>query len=161
LESKENNYLAALRPAGATIGVAWVDLSTGAFFVEDVAADRLADVLTRIAPAEGLAPDDAQRGGAALAALLRDGQAGVGTARPDWTFDRELGARALAEHFRSASLEGFGVEDVGPALGAAGAILAYLRDTQRGALAHIRKVEAYRSSRFMILDRATQRALEL
>jgi DNA mismatch repair protein MutS len=161
LESKENNFLAALRPAGAVVGVAWVDLSTGAFFVEDVAAGALADVLVRLSPAEVLAPDDAHRADAALAEILRDGRSGVVTPRPDWTFDRELSVRALNEHFGSTSLEGFGVEDVGPALGAAGALLAYLRDTQRGALAHIRKIEAYRSSRFMTLDRATQRALEL
>src|SRR5262249_44954976 len=81
----------ARRPGGGTTGVAWVDLSTGAFSVEDVAAERLADVLTRIAPAEVLAPDDEHRADGALGALLRDGQDGVVTPRPDWTFDRELG----------------------------------------------------------------------
>ncbi|MBI1850969.1 MAG: DNA mismatch repair protein MutS [Planctomycetes bacterium] len=161
LEGKENNFLAAVRPSGSTVGLAWVDLSTGAFFVEDVARDRLADAFSRLAPAEVLAPDDAVRGDADLSALLRDGQTGVVSPRPDWTFDRELACRSLGEHFGIASLEGFGVEDVGPALGAAGAVLAYLRDTQRGALAHIRKIEAYRSSLFMTIDRATQRALEL
>ncbi len=161
LDGKENNFLAAVLPAGDAVGLSWVDLSTGAFFAETAAAGRLADVFGRLAPAELLAPEEALRGDPALEVRIREPLEGVLTPRPDWTFDREVAVRALNEHFGTASLEGFGVEDLGPALGAAGAILAYLRETQRGALAHIRKIEAYRSAQFMNIDRATQRALEI
>ena len=84
----------------------------------------------------------------------------VFTTRPDWCFAREEGRRLLNEHFGTQTLEGFDIDD-SPAIAAAGALLEYVRETQRTALPHIVRLEAWRRSRHMIIDEATRRSLEL
>ncbi|HRA89493.1 MAG TPA: DNA mismatch repair protein MutS, partial [Planctomycetaceae bacterium] len=87
-------------------------------------------------------------------------QAIVLTTRPDWCFAREEAKRLLNEHFGTKTLEGFDIDDT-PAVTAAGALLDYVRETQRTALTHIVRLEAWRRSRHMIIDEATRRSLEL
>ena len=80
---------------------------------------------------------------------------------PDWRFDRDEARRALSEHFGVARLDGFGVADLGVALGAAGAVLHYLQDTQKGALRHITRLSRVAREDCLILDRTTRASLEL
>jgi DNA mismatch repair protein MutS len=158
LEEKRNNYLAAAVEDGGKTGLAWVDLSTGEFRLEDLPSEHLADELVRLSPSETLLPS-----AAAEAQSPRVGQAsgGIVTAWHDWTFDRDNAARALREHFEVKSLSGFGVEDLGPAVAAAGAILAYLKETQKGPLRHLVRLERHVAEGRMFLDRQTQASLEL
>ena len=162
LDRGANNYLAAVALAEGTAGVAWVDLSTGRFEVEDVPASALGDSLLRISPAECLLPeaDRAEREDShpAVACLPEDC---VITRRPAWEFSREDAGRRLNEHFQTASLDGFGCEGMGPSIAAAGAALAYLQETQKRSLDHITRIEPFFSDRYLILDRTTQRSLEL
>jgi DNA mismatch repair protein MutS len=158
LEEKKNNYLAAAVNDGAKMGLAWVDLSTGEFRLADLPGDRLADELVRLAPSETLLPSsvvDAQGQRVQAAA------GGILTPYHDWTFDRDNARRLLCEHFGVKSLRGFGCEELGPAVSAAGAVLAYLKETQKGPLQHLTRLERYVGEGRMFLDRQTQTSLEL
>jgi DNA mismatch repair protein MutS len=166
LEAGENNYLAAAAPGrDGRAGLAWVDLSTGEFLVEDLPRARLPDALARVDPAECLVPEGAGGRGDAEADPFRSAVAaavrGAVTPAPDLSFDPGESARALREQFGTADLRGFGVEEEGPAVGAAGAILRYLRDTQRTGLGHLRGLAVRREEDRLVLDRVTLRSLEI
>jgi DNA mismatch repair protein MutS len=160
LEEGRPNYLAALGPGPETSGLAWLDLSTGEFLVEDVPTELLPDAVARVDPAELLVPESWLDGGG-LAPALREVLVQDPVAHPDWTFERGSGRRALLEQLGTHDLEGFGCEDVGPALGAAGAILDYVRQTQRTALGHLRRIRRHRDDDHLLLDRTTRASLEL
>lgn len=166
LDARENNFLAAAVPArGGTAGLAWVDLSTGEFLVEDLPAERLPDALARVDPAEVLVPEAAGAADAERAAsfldLVRGAVAGAVTPYPDWAFEPSSAARALREHLGTADLRGFGVEGEGPRVGAAGAVLQYLRETQKTSLGHIRRLAVHREEDRLVMDRVTLRSLEV
>ena len=149
LDEKRNNYLAAV----ADGGLAWVDTSTGRFLLEDT--PHVLDELARIAPAETLVAGerDVER--------IRAATGGIATVRHEWAFEPGAARKDLAAHFGVANLAGFGCEELGPAVGAAGAILAYVKETQRGPLRHIVRLERHQAAGRLFLDRQTQSALEL
>ncbi|MBM5812836.1 MAG: DNA mismatch repair protein MutS [Gammaproteobacteria bacterium] len=152
LDERRATLLAAVLTAGPSCGLAWLELAAGRFSViETDGAAALAAELERLRPAELLHPE-----GAAPAwngAALRE--------RPPWHFDPGAGRRALAAQFGTRDLAGFGCEDLGPALGAAGALLQYLRDTQRSALPHLTSLVREQHDEALVLDPATRRNLEL
>ena len=131
LDDARANYLAAATSQRGRVGIAWVELSTGAFFVHELPETRLLDELSRLAPAELLVPE----GGAILAAELPDLPL---TWRSPYDFGHDTAERALLEFFGTSTLDGFGVQDAVLAVGAAGALIAYLKETQLAALPHIR-----------------------
>jgi DNA mismatch repair protein MutS len=158
LEEKKNNYLAAAVSDGAKTGLAWVDLSTGEFRLADLPGDRLPDELVRLSPSETLLPSSvAESQGPRIQAAA----GGLLTPFHDWTFDRDNARRSLCEHFGVKSLRGFGCEELGPGVAAAGAVLAYLKETQKGPLEHLTRLERYVGEGRMFLDRQTQASLEL
>jgi DNA mismatch repair protein MutS len=161
LPAKSNNFLAAVAARGDAAGLAYVDLSTGEFLCSALDLEMLGDELERLAPAETLLP--AGRGGAddALGAALRYRDVGVRTEREGYHFDPDDGARHLREHFGVATLDGFGLADLPEATGACAAVLAYLRETQMNELRHIRAIRRVAREDCLLLDRATQRNLEL
>ncbi|MGD2173983.1 MAG: DNA mismatch repair protein MutS [Candidatus Brocadiaceae bacterium] len=162
LDSRTNNFLAAVSMDRELAGVAWVDLSTGKFQVEEVPPDSVADSLNRIAPAECLLPEEPSSGEDEAGALVQSlSEPCMVTRRPPWEFAADEGRRLLNDHFSTHNLAGFGLDGMGPSLGAAGALLAYLQETQRSAPGHIRKVEKFTGDRFLILDSTTRRSLEL
>jgi len=166
LDARENNFLAAAVPGrGGAAGLAWVDLSTGEFLVEDLPRERLPDALARVDPAECLVPEaagsaDAERS-ASFADAVRAAIRGAVTPLPDWAFEPATAERALCEHLGTADLRGFGVDGAGPRVGAAGAVLQYLRDTQRTSLGHIRRLAVHREEDRLVMDRVTLRSLEV
>ena len=161
LESKRANYLAAVCADEARVGLAWVDVSTGRFLARDINVDVLGDELARLAPAECLLPERrAQDASDRIAAIVRAVTSAV-TPHRDWVFDYDNARRILTEHFRTHSLDGFGCESMGPAVSSAGALIDYLRETQRTSLAHISKIEPYLADAYCGLDRTTRRCLEL
>jgi len=178
LDSARNNFLCAVvlraapalgsasagraaRTESVQVGIAAADLSTGEFrLVTTTRADADA-VLARLAPREVVVPSAEAQDAAALDALLAPLGALV-TARQPWEFDHERAADALTQQFAVASLEGFGVQgDDAPALGAAGALLRYLREVQPGGLPHLARPVVERPGGVMPLDEMTRRNLEL
>jgi DNA mismatch repair protein MutS len=156
LDPRQSNYLAAAAP-GDPVGVSWVDLSTGRFFAAAFAPHQLADQLARIAPAECLVPEDADP-------LPNRQERMMLTRRPAWAFARQSAAEALAKHFGTASLEGFGFNENGAdaqAIRAAGAILDYLAETQKSSLAHLERLVPYRTGSTLEIDHASRRSLEI
>jgi DNA mismatch repair protein MutS len=153
------NHLAAVWPSGDRVGLAWVELSTSAFQAADVAEERLADELGRLAPAECLHAEGAP---ARFPQLLRAAVAGMAvTGRPDWTFDPATARAALTHHLGVRTLTGLGFDEAQPCLTAAGALLLYLKDTFNASLAHLRRPRPYRVDNHLLLDEATRRSLEL
>ncbi len=161
LDRTANNYLAAVREGNDGFGLAWVDLSTGSFEVEDVDSEALGDSLRRINPAECLLPESESMDEEDHPALVELSEECMITRRPPWEFSQEDGRRRLNEHFGTASLDGFGCSDLEPAIGAAGAVLNYVEETQGGTADHITDISAFRKGDYLILDRMTQRSLEL
>jgi DNA mismatch repair protein MutS len=159
LDPRRANHLAAVWPEGDRVGLAWADLSTGAFHATDVGWTRLADELGRLTPAECLHVDGAP---ARLTGLLRAAVPGMAlTSRPDWTLDPATARAALFRHFRVLTPVGFGFEDAQPCLTAAGALLLYLQETCKASLAHLRRPRPYRPESHLVLDEVTRRGLEL
>ena len=161
LEDKENNFLAAIRVAGAEAGLAWVDLSTGGFWVRDLPRDGLLDELTRLRPRECLVPEGFTEASPDLVRGIREASRALVAERSAFVFDRDEAERVLKAHFNTESLDGFGVGTSVHGISAAGAILDYLEETQRTSLDHIRRIEQVQSGKWVGLDDATQRSLEL
>jgi len=161
LAAGEPNYLAAIAPGPSGAGVAWLDLSTAEFRVLELRApwtDAVRDELLRIEPREILVPDEeAERLRATIGPIV----AAI-TPVPTSTFHRAAAHALLLEHFRVASLAGFGCDDKPLAVSAAGALLQYVTATQPGAsLSHVTRMQVSAQGGTMLLDRATQRNLEL
>ncbi|HET9044988.1 MAG TPA: DNA mismatch repair protein MutS [Burkholderiales bacterium] len=153
LDERTDNVLLALAAARGTVGLAWLNLASGDFRVMEIGARALPDELRRIAPAELLVPDGAS-------VELPSDLCAV-THLPVWHFDTDAARRLLGEHFGTAGLSGFGVDDFDAALGAAGALLGYARKTQSQVLTHVVALLAERGDEYVRLDAATRRNLEL
>ncbi|HVY63323.1 MAG TPA: DNA mismatch repair protein MutS [Gammaproteobacteria bacterium] len=154
LADKETRLLAAVT-FGATIGLAWLDLAGGRFSLTELAdAEALHAELERLKPAELLVPEDADvpTWFASISGVRR---------RPPWHFDAGTGKRLLCEQLGTRDLAGFDAEDVPAAVGAAGCLLQYAKDTQRAALPHLRTLQRERREQAVILDAQTRRNLEI
>jgi len=149
LRSHENNYLASVFRNGSRAGLAHADITTGEFRATEI---DLADVNATL---ENLNVREV------LAAESVSGLPGVRTVVDDWVFDIDHAERGLREHFRLLTLDGCGLSDRPLAVSAAGAILHYLRETQKSALDHLDRPTYYDRSDSMILDAVTVRNLEL
>ncbi len=149
LRSHENNYLAAVCHNGTRAGIAHVDISTGEFHATELDSSDVNAALENLNVREVLAVESV------------NGVPGVRTALEDWIFSLDYADRALREHFRLLTLDGCGLGGKPLAVSAAGAILHYLRDTQKSALDHLDRPSFYDRSEAMILDAVTVRNLEL
>ncbi|MGN6547874.1 MAG: DNA mismatch repair protein MutS, partial [Aureliella sp.] len=139
------------------VGIAWAELSTGRFEAGVFPASSVRDELARLEPSEVLIRED--DGTIAADALDKWSL----TLRPTWQFGEDETQRLLCQHFGVHSLAGMGWEsaDDQPAIAAAGAILAYLQETQRTSVAHVRQLLPYRVGTSLEIDAATRRSLEL
>lgn len=171
-EEAPNRYLAAVVARSGAWGLAYADVATGEFATTEVrgegAEGRLRNELRRLAPAELLVPESAApeedpadlRGD--YARLIWPGDAPPALTRwGETTFTPEAAGQALKRHFGTVSLAGFGCEGLPLAVAAAGAVLTYLQNTQRAALAHLTRLVTYAVDETMVLDPATRRSLEL
>lgn len=152
LEARRDPLLLAVHRQGDRVGLAWLDLSAGRFCLSEPPPASLDGELMRLDPAELLYAEDQPPPNAPRAALR---------ARPPWHFDRPRAEQTLRETLGVAALDAYGCADLGPALGAAGALLAYVRDTQRAALPHVTAIQVERNDEAVILDAAARRHLEL
>ncbi len=161
LDPQRAHYLAAV-VRGTTrryrdwVGVAFADASTGEFCVTEVPEAQLPELLQTLAPAE-LLYDKRQKSWVQLLPGLQ----AVLTPQEDWVWSYEFAYETLIRHFRTQSLKGFGVEDLSLGLIAAGAVLYYLSETQKGRLPHIHRIQRYAREAYIMLDVQTQRNLEL
>jgi len=157
LHAERNNFLAAVHAVGKTLGLALVDLTTGLFRTTELGSDgALLTELERLRPAEIICPGEA----AALQALLKPAFP-ILTGYDDWTFAPETAVFTLREHFKVASLDGFGLRNRGAAIGAAGAVLHYLTQNLRRDVTHLTSLSFYQTTDYLHLDAVTLRHLEI
>ncbi|MGA7537672.1 MAG: DNA mismatch repair protein MutS [Steroidobacteraceae bacterium] len=155
LDERQETLVAAVAREGERFGIAWLDLAAGRFTVlESSGRGALAAELERLKPAELLVPEstpaqDLKSSGAAL------------RSRPPWNFELASASRLLTDQLGTLDLKGFGADELPLALCAAGALLQYVRDTQKTALPHIRGLHVEERTDALIIDAATRRNLEL
>ncbi|HLH02131.1 MAG TPA: DNA mismatch repair protein MutS [Bryobacteraceae bacterium] len=150
LRSHENNFLAAVFPKNGRCGLAYADVSTGEFRTTELAEEELMPMLETLNTREVLRPEGLPLGCTCLETEIAP-----------WVFGFEFSARQILENFRLLSLDGCGLTDKPLAVGAAGAVLHYLRETQKSALGHLNAPNFQERSQHMVLDNATIRNLEL
>ena len=157
LVAERNNFLAAVCPSGKTFGLALVDLTTGDFLTTELENDSaLLAELERLRPAEIIFPGE----GASVRALLQ-GAFRIISGYDDWTFAPESAFFTVRDHFKVASLDGFGLKDKTAAVGAAGGALHYLVQNLRRDVKHLTRLSFYQRSDFLTLDHTTLRHLEI
>lgn len=158
LESKRNNFLAAIYFKGESAGLAFVDISTGEFTVQEIPKDQFGEEIVRANPSELLFSEEQA---AFIQNQLPKNERYFVTKREQWIFTRDFGYEALTKHFGTLSLKGFGCENLDAGVSAAGAALYYLKEAKKGQLAHINQLQRQTSGDFMSLDSDTRRNLEL
>ena len=162
LDGVRNNFLCALHASSPVSGIAAVDLSTGELRLSTAPAGDVASVLARLAPSELLVARDRGADAAELDLVAFSDENVLVTERESWEFDPALGEDELTRQFCVASLEGFGMGDAdAPAVGAAGALLRYLRELQPSGVPHLARPVVERPGSAMPLDDMTRRNLEL
>ena len=159
LDPRTSNYLAAVVESGTKLGLAWVELSTGRFSLTGLLRHELADEMARLNAAETLVSELAID--APWLRALRASSALAVTIRPSWDFQPEQARKTLYEQFGTTTLDGFGIDDRALEVQAAGALVAYLRETQKSSLGHIIRLTPYRRADTLGLDEMTRRSLEL
>ena len=157
LEDRRSNHLCAVALGKDRAGIAWVELSTGKFRVHECARERLVDELAFVEPAELLLPEGLSSDHNAWLEAVR----APTTYRSVYDFGKEQATRTLQQFFKVGTLAGFGIAELPLATGAAGALIAYLGETQLCALPHLRAIEVWHDGDHMRLDRATRQSLEL
>ena len=155
LEERRDTLVGALAREGERFGLAWLDLAAGRFTVlQGEGRQGLAAELERLKPAELLLAE-----GAGVEPATRSGTAL--RMRPPWHFELASASRLLTDQLGTLDLKGFGADDLPLAIRAAGALLQYVRDTQKSALPHIRALHVEERSDALMLDAASRRNLEL
>ena len=157
LDHRQNNFLAAIHFGdGRTLGVAFLDISTGEFLTAEGEADYIDKLLANFAPKELLVERDKRR-------RLDETLTGryLTFDLDDWIFTREAATDRLLKQFETGSLKGFGIQGMPAAIVASGAILHYLDITQHTNISHISSVARIEEDRYVRLDRFTVRNLEL
>ena len=163
LNEKANNYLAAVVVKGDEAGLAYADITTAEFATTQLPLLNLALELDRLTPAEVLSPQglDIESILGAMRDTRGDGNGPSVTSLDPVMFGKDLARRTLLEHFHVSTLEAFGCEELPLASQAAGGLLAYLQDTQKGAITQLTSLHTYAPERYMTLDPQTRRNLEL
>ncbi len=157
LRAERNNFLASIALHGNTYGLACVDLTTGDFRLTELTGDKaLLAELERLRPAELIFPGASK----ALSELLSENSTQL-SPHDDWVFMPETALFTLREHFKVASLDGFGLRNRTAATGAAGAILHYLSTHLRRDVAHLTRLGFYEVADYLILDSISLRNLEI
>ncbi|PHN56657.1 DNA mismatch repair protein MutS [Pseudomonas viridiflava] len=155
LDERRDNLIAAVLGDERLFGLAVLDITSGNFSVLEIKGwENLLAELERINPVELLIPDDWPQG---LPAEKRRGS----RRRAPWDFERDSAHKSLCQQFATQDLKGFGCEMLTLAIGAAGCLLSYAKETQRTALPHLRSLRHERLDDTVILDGASRRNLEL
>jgi len=154
LEERADTLVAALVRDQEHFGLAWLDLAAGRFTVlQGEGVSALAAELERLKPAELLVAEGSSPESPRSGTALRQ--------RPPWHFELASASRLLTDQLGTLDLKGFGADDLPLALRAAGALLQYVRDTQKSALPHIRALHVEERGDALALDAASRRNLEI
>ncbi|MEX2130369.1 MAG: DNA mismatch repair protein MutS, partial [Pseudohongiellaceae bacterium] len=158
LQDRRDNLLLALtgsvKPDETRYGLAWMNIASGRFVLSEVSGrDALSSELERLKPAELLVNVD-------IANAIDKRQGSAVRKREPWEFELDNGLRLLNQHFGTHDLSAFGCEHMPLALAAAGCLLQYARETQRGELPHIQSLQVEQPDDAVILDSASRRNLE-
>ena len=152
-ESRDNQLLSIYQGEGV-IGLARLNLAAGTFILSEIAVGLLAQEIERISPSEILLADNFQH------ATLNNIKAAKKRLSP-WQFDYDSAFAMLTKQFNTYDLNGFGCANLNPAICAAGALLDYVKHTQRTTLPHINALSVESTSAYIQLDAATRRNLEI
>ena len=150
LDDKRDNLLLSVHQRHGKLGLAWMNLASGQFFVSETAIDNLPAELERLQPSEIL---HAENSTLSLKTATKQ--------LPDWHFELDAARRALCGQFNTLDLAGFGCDTYSVGLEAAGALLGYARLTQGQAISHIRSLQVYSADQYVRMDAATRRNLEI
>lgn len=161
LDESKNNYLMGIYYAGDTFGISSVDVSTGDYYMTEVdSLKKVNDELMKYMPSELICNAAFFMSGMNIEEL-KDRFGIAVSSLEDWYFDSVGCESALQDHFHVASLQGLGILEYPSGVIAAGAIMQYLRETQKNSLAHITTLLPYSTGKYMVLDSATRKNLEL
>ena len=162
LSEKKNNFFASLAQAGQVLGLAFLDLTTGEFWVTEFTEEReLLNELYRLQPAECLTSEKFKTKHASLFEDIRHTYPFLVNTQSDWHFEHRTAYDFLVNHFKVHHLDGFGLQGMTAAINAAGPLLRYLQEVLSLPIHHIQQITTYSTTQFMTLDRMTQRNLEL
>ncbi len=153
LDSKKNNYLTSLVLADDAAGLAYVDITTSEFATTQIPLQRVIPELERLGPPEVIAANSSELSDLGLTAPV--------TRLDDYWFDLEVAQQSLLDHFSVTTLDGYGCAHLPLAIRAAGAIIHYIEETQKGVLGQLARLSTYSTDSFMALDVQTQSNLEL
>lgn len=156
LDNKTNNFLAAVHLTDQQGGVAFIDISTGEFYVAEGSHDYIDKLLQSFQPSEIVLSKAKQR----KFKELIDSKTYT-FALDEWIFQEQYCLELLLQHFETASLKGYGIQDLKEAIVAAGAALHYLKDTEHPNLQHISSLQRIIANDYLWMDRFTIRNLEL
>ena len=165
LDSKEDNFLCAINLGSKAAGLSWVDISTGHFFTQQLNESQVIDELLRIGVKECILPE--MRGELfeaevkKLSTQIAQLTGAIVTHRPGWYFDAFNAKSKLTKHFKTQTLEGFGLDDDHEGISAAGAILEYLNETQKTSLGHISAIKKIDRKGHLHIDQTSLRSLEV
>lgn len=154
MDASRDNQLLSLFYADGVLGLARLNLASGQFILSEIAVGLLAQEIERIAPSELLLADDFQHH------ALNASKVAKRRLSP-WQFDFDSAFATLTKQFNTYDLNGFGCADMQPAICAAGALLDYVKHTQRTTLPHINALSVEATSAYLQLDAATRRNLEI
>jgi DNA mismatch repair protein MutS len=154
LDESRDNLLMAIAPGDGLLGLARINLASGQFVLNEIAPGLLAQELQRISPAELLFADDFSH---AAIEVIKCSKKRLAT----WQFDVDSALQTLTKQFETHDLAGFGAGDLTAAVAAAGALLDYVKHTQRTSLPHITSLRVEQSQDYIQLDAATRRNLEI
>jgi len=150
LEDKRDNLLLSLHQRHEKLGMAWLNLASGQFYIAETSVDNLPAELERLQPSEILHAENTALPVNPACRLL-----------PAWHFERDTARRTLCQQFATLDLAGFGCDTYTAGLEAAGALLGYVRLTQGQTMSHIRSLQVYSADHFIKMDAATRRNLEI
>ena len=152
LEEKRDSLLLALHERSNEVGLAWLNLASGQFFVAECDAKQLPAELERLQPSEILVAENAS---------APQHKTAANKSLPAWHFDLEAARRALCQQFATLDLTGFGCDGFTLGIEAAGALLGYAKLTQGQSIAHVRAMQVYSADQYVRMDAATRRNLEI
>ncbi len=153
LEHSRENYLLAICKAGQSAGLAYLDLSSGRFILQTCQSlQELSNEVERIQPAEILVPEDA---------TITFKKTSVVRRLPAWHFESESATTALCKQFSTRNLSGYGCEEHPLAIASAGAVLQYVKDTQKSALPHIDGLKVHKNDEHILVDSISRNNLEI
>jgi DNA mismatch repair protein MutS len=154
LDESRDNQLLSIFQAEGVIGLARLNLASGTFILSEIAVGLLGQEIERIAPSEILLADDFMHAAIGLSKVAKKRLS-------PWQFDFDSAFNTLTKQFNTYDLNGFGCASLNPAICAAGALLDYVKHTQRTTLPHINAISVEVTSAYVQLDAATRRNLEI